>query len=302
MTEVQNENLSFDNMVKELLGETPKEDVIRFINAIYDENFPLDSSVTRLATESHNDNQFRNSDVMIKIEECVFHIEVESDDKNSEMALRIFSYGYRHALLQDKTVTRDSIVLNFPTSVVIYLRSTDKTPTELTITLNLTNKESFSYKILTKRIGDYTPESLKDGSLYALGQFYPMKYERLLEKKHDAEVEEKLASELTSIFDWIDEKVKNGEISKSYAALFMDGLMKTTTKATSKAQIINEEAFGNIMENIQRRKYVLDPLNWREEGRQEERLETARKMKQKNLPFETIRECTELPMDTIQAL
>jgi len=52
------------------------------------------------------------------------------------------------------------------------------------------------------------------------------------------------------------------------------------------------------MENIQQRKFILDQLNWKEEGK----IETARKMKKDNLSLDTIRKYTDLPTETIQSL
>jgi hypothetical protein len=302
MSEVQNENLSFDNMVKELLGETSKENVIRFINFLYGADFSLDSEVTRLATETHNKGAERRSDIMLMVNDRVYHIEVESNDKNTEMVFRMFDYGYRHAITQGITTAMGSLELNFPDPIIIYLRNSDKTPTEFTVKLNFTSKESFTYKIPVKRIGDYTPEILRDGSLFAIGQFYPMKYENLLSKEHDEETERRYADELTSIFDWIGEEIQKGTISKGYAALFTDGLMKTALKVKSKAKILNEEVFDKVMENIQQRKFVLEPLNWRAEGEIKRQRETAKRMKQKNYPIEDIRDLTDLPIEEIQAL
>jgi hypothetical protein len=302
MAEVQNENLSYDSIVKELMDETSKENVIRFINYLYGKDFSLDSAVTRLATETHKKGKQRRADIMLMINERVYHMEVESDDEDTEMAFRMFDYGYRHAITQGITTTMHGLELDFPDPIVIYLRNTDKTPTEFTVKLNFTTKESFAYKIPAKRIGDYTPETLKEGSLFAIGQFYPMKYEKLLSGEHDEETEKKYAAELVSIFDWIDEEIQKGTISKGYAALFIDGLMKTASKVKSKAKILNEEVINKAMENIQQRKFVLDPLNWREEGRIERQRETAKRMKQDKLPLDAIQKYTDLPIEEIQAL
>jgi len=310
---VQNEAINFDGIVKELLEESSEKDVIRFINTLYEEDFPLDSSVTRLATETNSQGEQRRSDIMIAINERVFHAEIQSSP-DSDMVFRMFDYGYRHALVHRKSVTIDTLELDFPDPVVIYLRNSEKTPTTFTINLNFPRNKAFSYKIPVKRIGDYTPDSLINGSLYALGPFYPMKYEKALTGEHGKEIAQRLADELTLILDWIDEKVEKGDISKSYAALFTNGLMKTMSKVTSKAKIVDKEAIDKVMENVQTRRYVLDPLNWREEGREQgrevgreegktqSRLETARRMKRKNLPIETIHEFTDLPIEEIQAL
>ena len=307
MTDIQNEAINFDSMVKELLEESSKENVIRFINTLYNENFPLDSRVTRLATETNNQGEQRRSDIMIMINEREFHAEVQSTP-DSTMVFRMFDYGYRHALM-NKIMTADSLELNFPDPIVIFLRNTERTPTEFTVKLNFTNTDSFSYKIPVKRIGDYTPESLIDGSLYAIGPFYPMKYEKELSGEHSEESEQRFTSEINSLYDWIEGKVKKGEISKEFAQLFIDGLIKTTAKVTSKAKIINKEAIEKVMENIQTRKYVLDPLNWREEGREEgraesraEKLDSAREMKRDNMPIEKIQKYTKLSVEEIQRL
>jgi hypothetical protein len=129
-----------------------------------------------------------------------------------------------------------------------------------------------------------------------------MKYENLLSEEHDEETERRYADELASIFDWIGEEIQKGTISKNYAALFTDGLMKTALKVKSKAKILNEEVFDKVMENIQQRKFVLEPLNWRAEGEIKRQRETAKRMKQDKLPLDTIQKYTDLPIEEIQAL
>jgi len=297
MSEVQNERFSFDTLIKEVLEGYSDGDVVQFINTLYGENLPLDSTVTRLATESNLNSEPRRSDVMFRINDRLFHAEVQSTP-DSDIVFRMFEYGFRSAVLHGKTSTKDTLFLKFPAPIVIYLRNTESTPKELKVCLELPNIEPVEYTVPTKRIGDYTYNSLVDGHLFAMAPFYPMKYEQVFTGNHSEEVEKQCYDEVTQLTNKITKKVEDGEINKQVYDLSLSGMEQVMQYIQSKAEILNKEGFDMVMQNIQQRKYVLDQLNWKEEGK----IETAKKMKKDNLPLDTIRKYTDLPVETIQSL
>jgi hypothetical protein len=266
-TEQQTEKVALEVMAKEILEFTPPVDVIRCFNALYGADLPLDSKVTRLATETNTQGKPRRSDIMLAIGERVFHAEIQRKHE-SEMVFRVFDYGYRYAI-GERDQTTDSLTLDFPDPVVIYLNDKKSTPTEFTVTLNFTHAKSYSYTIPVKRLSDFTPEQLLNGFLYALCPLYPLKYETAMSKEHDKSLEEQFATEVKLITDWIGKKVDSDEMSMSYATLLANGLEKVINKVKSTAKIIDEEAMDKIMENVQTKKYVLDPLNWLADGKAE---------------------------------
>jgi predicted transposase/invertase (TIGR01784 family) len=143
-----------------------------------------------------------------------------------------------------------------------------------------------------------------------MAPFYPMKYEQVFTGNHSEELEKQCYDEVTQLTNKITKKVEDGEINKQVYDLSLSGMEQVMQYIQSKAEILNKEGFDMVMQNIQQRKYVLDQLNWRDEGRQEgrqegmrrEKLETAREMKQDNVPIEKIQKYTRLPIEEIQAL
>ena len=237
---------------------------------------------------------------MLAIDERVFHAEIQRTH-DADMVFRVFDYGYRYAI-GTRMQGKDSLVLDFPDPVVIYLNDKASTPTEFSVTLNFNHADSYSYNIPVKRLGDYTPEELIKGCLYALCPFYPLKYETALSKEHDHELEEKFAVEIKSITDWIGKKVDNEEMSKIYATLLANALERVIGKVKSEAKIIDEEAMDKIMENVRTRKYVLDPLNWFAEGEAKKGLEVAKELFDMGMTPDQVARAIKVPVDVARGL
>ena len=299
MAEVKNR--TFDSYIKEFIGACSHKNVIRFINSIYDENFPLDSVVKRLETESNKPDGTRRSDFMIEINDRVFHVEVQTNDNDNEMVFRMVEYGFRAVFMHGKVITNGRLELDFPDPVVIYLRNTDETPNIFPVRINFSKGHFFEYEIPVKRLGDYTLEELFEKKLYALALFYPMTHEKTLSKKHTVEDEKRFADEIIALLDRIDAEREKDEIDKGEYIMLLDVIEDVTEKVVSKSEIINREEVGELMEKIQK-KYAIRVLNDREEARQEIRIETAREMKKDNVPLDTIQKYTKLPADAIAAL
>jgi len=300
-----NEVIQFDGMFKEIMGELSERNLVQFVNAIFGKDFPLDSKVIRLETESNKTEdddkvKTRRSDIMLDIDGYMFNIEVQSSG-DSSMVLRMFEYGYRAALTHNKSVDDNCLELRFPDPVVIYLRSGAQTPTELKIKVIFPNIDHVEYKIPTKRIGDYTPEVLFDNSLYPIAMFYPMKFEKDLLGKHDAEVERRFMESFAKVAEMYKAKEADGEISKKSFILCLYDMHKITKIIIDRAKIINREEVDKFMENVQTR-YVSEPIKWWNQGKAEERLEIAAKMIAKQCNMDLIIEITELDEETIKRL
>jgi hypothetical protein len=297
--EVQNDNgkKTYDSYIKEFMDYCSSKNAIRFINGLYGTSLPLDSKVVKLETGTTIHGKRRRSDFMIKIGERVFHIEVESRYKANEvgeMIFRMFDYGYRNACSSRESTEENSLTMTFPAPLIIYLRSTEKTPTEFTINLEFPCNKRISYEVPVKKLADYTPDALIDGNLYALALFYPMKYEATLRKEHTSEDEIAFLSDITAIIDRVVAANKSGEINDGEFDLILGGFEDILDRLISKAKILD-------MKDI-RTQYAFKQLNWMAEGKEEEKLEIARDMKRDNLPFDMIQKYTKLPAERIHAL
>jgi uncharacterized protein YjiS (DUF1127 family) len=286
MAEFQNDR-TYDSYIKEFMGVCSHKNVIRFINRLYNADFPLDSVVTWLETETHHSDGERRSDFMVKINERIFHIEVESNDGNGEMVFRMFEYGFRGAYMHGKTISDNELTLKFPEPIVIYLRSTDKTPSAFIVNVVFGDKSISRQTIPVKKLSDYTPQSLLDNNLYALSLFYPMKYEALLSKKHTDEDEIRFLDEATAIIDRVVADVEKGEISTAEFKLILSGFEDIFNRVISKAEILMREEVDGFMENI-KTKYAFKELNWMAEARADERRLLEKNLKDMGLTPEQI--------------
>jgi uncharacterized protein YjiS (DUF1127 family) len=228
----------------------------------------------RLETETHHSDGERRSDFMLKIDERIFHIEVESNDSNGEMVFRMFEYGFRGAYMHGKSISGNTLKLKFPEPIVIYLRSSDKTSSDFIVEVEFGDK-SISQIIPVKKLSDYTPESLLDNNLYALSLFYPMKYEALLSKKHTDKDEIQFLNEATAIIDRIVSEREKGEINTVEFDLILQGFEDIFLRVVSKSEILMRREVDDFMENVGA-KYAFKQLNWMEEARVEERQKRER--------------------------
>jgi len=294
-------SISYDGIFKELMDEFPDESIVDFINNLFERNHPRDSMVLKLATESHVDSSARRSDKTLRIGETMYHVELQSGD-DSDIALRIFEYSYRAALLHGKTQGDDFLRLDFPRPVVFYLRATGKTPRLITVELNLPDGNTTTFTIPAKHLNEYTLQDLTQDSSVIFAPYYPMLYEG--ESLKTPEVLKKLESESITIVDRIKSKADSGTIGRKSADLIVKSLEDILENVMLKAKIDQKEVEG-VMEAVAR-KYHLEPLNWREEGRVEGKAkgmrEAAMKMLAKGFSIADIQDVTGYAADTLEEM
>jgi hypothetical protein len=120
MPEQRNDADIFDRSFKKIMGGISSRALVRFINGLFGSNHPLDSEVTRLNTEQIDENlKKRLCDEIISIAGQKYIIE-EQTTGDSNMAIRVFEYGYAEAF-KDKETKDGLILLPFPRMIVIYL-------------------------------------------------------------------------------------------------------------------------------------------------------------------------------------
>ncbi|MCL2018905.1 MAG: Rpn family recombination-promoting nuclease/putative transposase, partial [Oscillospiraceae bacterium] len=119
-------------------------------------------------------------------------LEIQSSPDKT-ITLRVFEYAYRVAMQHGKEQGKDYLKLDFPKTVVFYLRSDKKTPRELSIELNLPDGSTAAYTVPTKRLEEYKPEDLIKKSMLIFAPFYSMLWEKKLEQNPAALKELKAA-------------------------------------------------------------------------------------------------------------
>jgi len=212
--------------------------------------------------------------------------------------LRVFVYGYRAAYQHGKTVQSDLIELDFPKSVVVYLRSDEKTPKELTVRLKLPDWSVTEFKIPTRRLSEFSRDELIESSSLIFVPYYPMLFEG--EPLKTSGGLEKLKTEAIYIIDRIKEKTVNGEVSVKTAELLINSLEDILENVMIKSKI-NQKEVEEIMEAVQG-KYNLKPLNWRAEGIAIGKADAAREMFAEGFAYDVVQRITKLMPEVLNQL
>jgi hypothetical protein len=258
---VKDKKFDYDGVFKELLNGFPDEDVVAFINSLFGRNYPRDSKVLRLATESHVDGEEKRSDMLLRVGDGMFHVELQSSNDNS-IALRVIEYSFRAAVQHGRSLSGDFLELDFPKSVVFYLRSNKNTPKELTVRLRLPDDSVAAFKIPVRRLNEYTPEELTEASKVVFAPFFPMNFEG--ENLKSPEQFEKLKTSVDTIIDGIKAKKDESVINQRTADLAvkaLEGVLKNVLLHSA----FDKKEVEKVMEAVEK-KYILEPLNWEEKG------------------------------------
>jgi hypothetical protein len=306
-------NISYDGIFEAILEHYPNKSVVGFVNKLFGKNYPPDSRVERLSTESHTDGSEHRSDVLFRINDDMLHFEVQTAN-DGRMALRVIEYSFYAAFKSGTKFDGDTIVIDFPESVVIYLRSNENTPKELNVRLNLPGGKVADFEITAKLMVEIPLAELTTESMLALFPFRPMNYERSKNVPIDLNG---LRTDVTAMAAELTRKVKNGEVDGMVADLAASSLKRIVKNVLVKANTEKKEA-ERIMEAVERDLFVIEPLVWEAKGRTEGRAEgiaegeargeargrteTAREMFAAGLDYEFIRRITKLNPDVLEKL
>ena len=133
-----------------------------------------------------------------------YHAELQSTE-DSRMLIRIFEYDAQIAL-DDGEVKDDVLTVEFPHSAVLYLRSTGKTPDEMTIRMAAPDGGELSYKIPVMKIQKYDAEAIFRKNLLFLIPFHLFCYEKDFD---DCEKDEKKLQELKARYAAIMKRLES---------------------------------------------------------------------------------------------
>ena len=124
-----------------------------------------------------------------------YNLECQST-KDQTIMLRLFEYDSQIAL--DHSVLKDDrLVVEFPQSALIYLRSNEHTPDEMILEIRTPEGQSVSYCVPVMKLQSYELQELFDKKLWFLLPFHSFCYESRLK---ESESNEEKRRELSDIF------------------------------------------------------------------------------------------------------
>jgi hypothetical protein len=179
-------NQIFDKTFKKILTLSSKA-VIRFVNGLFDTDYPLDSTITYNWTE-FEDRELRRilADTILTINnQNSYHIEAQMTEDDT-IIFRMFDYGYAHAN-RTRITEENRMVLPFPEPKIIYLYSETAVPEEYILELDFGKQGTFEYHVSTMEFMRMSVEELNQKGMVILIPFELLKLRQLLKKSRSRE-------------------------------------------------------------------------------------------------------------------
>ena len=185
------------------------------------------------------------------------------------MIVRMFRYDSRIAI-RDSKLEDGVLVVRFPDSAVLCLRSSRSTPNYFKVRIEVRGGKFVEYEIPTMKMADYNSETVLERNLYFLLSFLPFNDEKRFQvcNEDDTKLGQLLAEYQGVLFD-LDNDVKDrkveGQTIQDLVTLF--------------AQVADRlaENYGKVRKGVagvmSSAKFWLESDRVREEGRKEGRLE-----------------------------
>lgn len=164
----------YDRVGKRCLSLSQKT-TVQLINGLYGTEYPEDSPVDYHWTEHDAEDLKRTlADTIVTIGHThSYHMELQMT-WDQEIVLRVFEYGYRHAL----TRRGSEMVLEFPEPMVLYLYDERKATEEEELVVRFGNQGEFRYRVPVFKYLNMTPEELNRRKLIAFIPFQLLRLRR----------------------------------------------------------------------------------------------------------------------------
>lgn len=180
----------FDKIFKRILTLS-KPAIIRFINGIFETDYPTDSEIDYNWTENVNDNLKKTiADTIITINHSdSFHLEAQMYKDDGSILLRVFDYGYNHSKrkpqdLYDENNIRNGVRLLFPKQVVIYLDSFANIPDEYMINLVVDENKEITFNIPVLKFQEESIQEIIEKNMIILLPFKLLKVRSRFERAY----------------------------------------------------------------------------------------------------------------------
>ena len=184
--------------------------VVPFVNEMFKTNYPLNADICFTSTELYDlsGDSEKDIDTSFRIGDSpkLYHVECESSPSGS-IVVRMYEYDSRIGL-QNSMVDDGKLRVAFPSSAVLYLRSTANTPDNLEVCIDVDGRE-FTYTMPVMKLNNYTIDDIFAKKLYFLLPFHFFIYEKDLKVYNTNK--EKLQELLCEFEKWISRMMQLDE-------------------------------------------------------------------------------------------
>lgn len=192
----------FDDAFKSTLVHC-RQIVVPMVNEMFKTNYALTEEIRFSNTELYHlsGDTKRDVDTSFRVGNSskLYHMECESSP-HGDIVWRMFEYDTMLGL-QNYSLDKGKLTVEFPRSAVLFLRSNGNTPDELEVHVRIHGRE-LCYTMPTMKISDYTLDDIFAKKLYFLLPFHFFVYESRLEEYNR---DESKLNELLKEFDsWVE--------------------------------------------------------------------------------------------------
>ena len=211
----------FDLTIKYLLQDTSSSNVVYLINALFERDYPVDSSVRfeKIDSVRNQGNKLISyrADMVLNVAGYDFGMEFQIND-DEIIGLRIFEYGFRYAYNHKRICDNGKlIILNIPKTCVIFWESTEETPDKIILRLQgETPEETFDYDVKVFKMLEQSLEILEEKRLLILLPFCLLKFRKELQDKKISIEKRKALAELEKQLIESLETMLTGSVEKGY--------------------------------------------------------------------------------------
>ncbi len=238
-------NTPYDDVFRTLLNDC-RQLVIPVINETFHESYTGKETILFFPNEHFLNKQDGNEEERIT-DTCFivqgditrkYHWECQSTDDNN-MMVRIFEYDAQIAL-DDGVVTGGRLVVEFPNSAILYLRSGPKTPDSMEICIRTPGGEVV-YNVSTLKVQKYSIHEIFDKQLLFLIPFYIFTHEsRFADYDRNESKLKTLMSEYEYIKNKLEEFCNNSVIDEFTKCTIIDMANKVLEHIAENHAMIKE--------------------------------------------------------------
>ena len=195
--------------------------LIKFVNKVFEKNFPLDSEIKFLDPNSEDEeNAILEKDIYFEI--CGERFQIEAQTYWDDMMFRLFEYAVSNPGDGYEKTDDCHAEYRMPKQAVVFLKGKNRKHDKLYIKLILPDDQEVEYSVKAVRALSYTPQELVENDLEILLPFQIIRmynrvngYENYTEKKKEKFLSDfkKMCKDIRYTMDSLlrDERVTNDE-------------------------------------------------------------------------------------------
>ena len=274
---------------------------------ITDSSFEIISSTNDKSDKLHSYNKYNypNTDNSSKNTfKKRYHIECQSTEDGS-MIIRMFEYDTQLAL-ENRELTANTLIVNFPDSAMISLRHTKNTPEAMHIKVRTPGGE-ISYIVPVLKVRRYTVDELFAKKLFFLIPFHIFAYEKdFKEIEESNEKLKKLKTEYTDITKRLEAACKMGDLNAYDKLTILEMSCNVVNHLASKYKKVEKgvnSCMGGKVLNYKAKEMLNRGIEkGLREGEERTKIQIATKLLIIGNDVKSVAELAELPEETVQEL